>query len=66
MEDIMSIFDVTLTPADLPQPPGPQTTSSTGYTGSLEFYGPGNSGAAASPHANDHAEVSPVFGSDGP
>ncbi len=55
--------DVTLTPADLPQPPGPQVsqTTSGGY---LEFYGPGHSGA--SPLANYHAEVSPVFGSDGP
>jgi len=62
----MSIFDVTLTPADLPQPPAPQGTqgASTGY--SLEYYGPGASGAVASPHPNGAAEISPVFGGEGP
>ena len=34
--------------------------------GELYFYGPGASGAYASPHANYAAEGSPVFGSDGP
>jgi len=62
----MSIFDVTLTPADLPQPPAPQGTQGapTGY--SLEFYGPGASGAHASPNPNAHAEIAPVFGGEGP
>ena len=59
-----SPFDnVTLSPADLPQPPTPQTAG-TGSGGYLEFYGPGHSGA--SPPANYHAEVSPVFGGEGP
>lgn len=57
--------NVQLTLADLPQPNVYSPTSPTGG-GSLEFYGPGNSGAHASPHANYNAEVSPVFGSDGP
>ncbi len=61
----MSIFNVTLTPADLPQPPAaPQSPTGGAAGGELYFYGPGHSGA--SPPANYHAEVSPVFGSDGP
>jgi len=56
---------ITLTPADLPQPPTPTTNSSAAPTGSLEFYGPGSS-AVASPNANLHAEISPVFGGEGP
>jgi len=61
----MALFDVQLTPADLPQPPTPATNGRTAPTGSLEFYGPGSSGAAAGPNANLHAEVSPVFGEQG-
>ncbi len=60
----MSLFNVVLTPADLPQPPQPQGASNTSG-GYLEFYGPGNSGGHASPNANPHAEISPVFGEQG-
>ena len=59
-------FDVVLTPADLLQPPAPSFIHGTATAGTLEFYGPGNSGAVASPSPNLHAEVSGVFGSDGP
>jgi len=57
---------ITLTPADLPQPPGVTTNGSAASTGSLEFYGPGHAGSVASPNPNAHAEVSPVFGGEGP
>lgn len=64
----MSLFpDITLTPADLPQPPAaPQSPTGGAAGGELYFYGPGASGAHASPHANYAAEAAPVFGSDGP
>ena len=62
----MALFsNVQLTPADLPQPPTPQATTNAGTGGGLEYYGPGNSGAHASPNPNAHAEVSPVFGEQG-
>ena len=59
-------FDVVLTPADLLQPPAPSFIYDSKTAGTLEFYGPGNSGAVASPSPNLHAEVSGVFGSAGP
>jgi hypothetical protein len=61
----MSIFDVTLTPADLPQPPTPAPIGATTGSGStMDFYPPG--GAHATPQASDHAtEVAPVFGGGG-
>jgi hypothetical protein len=64
----MSIFTgVSLTPADLPQAPGPsQNSGASGAGSTLEFYGPGASGGHALPNANGHAEVSPVFGGEGP
>jgi hypothetical protein len=58
--------NVQLTLADLPQPPAPSVVNNTGVGGGLEFYGPGNSGSVASPNSNTHAEISPVFGGEGP
>ncbi len=64
----MSIFaNVQLTLADLPQPPAaPQSPTGGAAGGELYFYGPGHSGAHASPQPSYAAEVAPVFGSDGP
>lgn len=61
----MSIFNVQLTPADLPQPPGPTPSGNGPVRGSIEFYGPGHSYAVASPNPPPVAEVSPVFGGEG-